>query len=233
MKSSPRSRKRAKAALAVLATLLIAACSQKPPAPGAAPAPGRTPAPSGFGALNADPGKCRANLERLGVKPAMIPGRSGPTGCGYSWAVLRPALPGNTRWIAEPPPTSCAVAAALVYWERDVVAPAARRHLGEPVSAIRHFGSYGCRTIGNRQGGQPSEHASANAIDISSFRLASGREISVLKGWNGSVQDRAFLREVRDGACRLFGTTLSPDYNAAHADHLHLDQRARNQPFCR
>jgi hypothetical protein len=32
---------------------------------------------------------------------------------------------------------------------------------------------------------------------------------------------------VRDGACRLFATTLSPDYNAAHADHLHLDQANR------
>ena len=37
----------------------------------------------------------------------------------------------------------------------------------------------------------------------------------------------AFLREVRDGACDLFATVLSPDYNAAHADHFHLDQAAR------
>ena len=213
--------------------LALAACSQKQPAPGAAPVPGRAPAPSSFAALNSDPGKCRATLERLGAKPAMMPARTGPTGCGYSWAVLRPALPGNPRWLAEAPPTSCAVAAALVYWERDVVAPAARRHLGEQVSAIRQMGSYGCRTIGNRPGGQVSEHARANAIDIGGFRLASGREISVVKDWNGSARDRAFLREVRDGACRLFGTTLSPDYNAAHADHLHFDQMLRQQPFCR
>ncbi|MDP1909506.1 MAG: extensin family protein, partial [Hyphomicrobium sp.] len=33
--------------------------------------------------------------------------------------------------------------------------------------------------------------------------------------------------DVRDGACRLFSTTLSPDYNAAHADHLHFDQASR------
>ncbi len=32
-----------------------------------------------------------------------------------------------------------------------------------------------------------------------------------------------FLREVKTGGCQLFGTTLSPDYNAAHADHFHLD----------
>ena len=218
---------------ALLILLLLAACGQRPQGPAPTPAPGRAPAPASFAALNADPGKCSAALQRLGVKPAMMPARKGPSGCGYGWAVLRPALPGNPRWIAEAPPTSCAVATALVYWERDVVAPAARRHLGDPVSAIRTMGSYGCRTIGNRPGGQLSEHASANAIDIGGFRLASGREISVLKDWNGAAKDRAFLREVRDGACRLFGTTLSPDYNAAHADHLHLDQMLRQQPFCR
>jgi hypothetical protein len=32
---------------------------------------------------------------------------------------------------------------------------------------------------------------------------------------------------VRDGACDLFATVLSPDYNAAHRDHFHLDQAAR------
>ena len=37
----------------------------------------------------------------------------------------------------------------------------------------------------------------------------------------------SFLHRLRDGACRVFGTVLSPDYNAAHSDHLHLDQAAR------
>ena len=32
-----------------------------------------------------------------------------------------------------------------------------------------------------------------------------------------------FLRRIRDDACRIFGTTLSPDYNAVHHDHLHLE----------
>ncbi|MFN4225017.1 MAG: extensin family protein [Hyphomonas sp.] len=25
------------------------------------------------------------------------------------------------------------------------------------------------------------------------------------------------------GACRLFSVTLGPDYDAAHADHFHMD----------
>jgi hypothetical protein len=122
---------------------------------------------------------------------------------------------------------------ALTLWERDVLAPAARRHLGEPVTGIRHFGSYGCRTIGNRQGGRLSEHARANAIDIAGFQLASGRMVTVKADWAGAPRDRAFLRELRSGACTRFGTVLSPDADSAHADHLHFDQMQRPQPFCR
>jgi hypothetical protein len=33
----------------------------------------------------------------------------------------------------------------------------------------------------------------------------------------------AFLRQVQQGACRVFDGALGPNYNAAHADHLHLE----------
>ena len=41
--------------------------------------------------------------------------------------------------------------------------------------------------------------------------------------WNGGEAEARFLRRIRDDACRIFGTTLSPDYNAVHHDHLHLE----------
>ena len=34
---------------------------------------------------------------------------------------------------------------------------------------------------------------------------------------------REFLRVVRGSACKRFATVLSPDYNAAHHDHLHVE----------
>ena len=54
-----------------------------------------------------------------------------------------------------------------------------------------------------------------------------GTRISVAGDWGDAGAKGRFLREVRDGACRLFSTVLSPDYNRAHRDHLHLDQAAR------
>ena len=119
------------------------------------------------------------------------------------------------------------MAAATHLWLRDVVQPAAQAHFGARVTGIDHFGSYACRTLYGQPGAALSEHARANALDVGGFRLSDGRRVSVLRHWNGSARERAFLREVRSGACRIFGTTLSPDYNAAHADHLHLDMAVR------
>ena len=108
-----------------------------------------------------------------------------------------------------------------------MIQPAALRHLRSRVVAIDHAGSYSCRRLYGRSEGAFSEHATADAFDIIRFRLANGERVSVLRDWNRDPAKAAFLRDVRDGACDLFSTVLSPDYNAAHSDHLHLDQAER------
>lgn len=145
--------------------------------------------------------------------------------CRFGDAVL--IRPENTRSIDYTPRrlvTACPVAAALALWERDIVQPAARRHFDSRVVRIDHAGSYSCRRLYGKAEGSFSEHATADAIDILGFRLGNGRRLSVLGDWNGEPAERQFLREVRDGACDLFATVLSPDYNDAHADHFHFDQ---------
>ena len=63
--------------------------------------------------------------------------------------------------------------AALALWERDVVAPAAAAHLGQPVARIELAGSvYSCRPVAGRRDRRMSEHARANAADIGGFTLA-------------------------------------------------------------
>ena len=164
--------------------------------------------------------ECHTLLFRAGVRyQPLPPGGSGQ--CSYENAVrLRPSLPD----------VACPVAAALTLWERQVVQPAAERHLGTRVTSIDHFGSYSCRRLYGRSAGDWSEHATANALDVAGFRLANGRRVTVVGDWTGgSAAEQAFLRQVRDGACKLFATVLSPDYNAAHRDHLHLDQAARGE----
>lgn len=175
--------------------------------------------------------RCRALLGRAGVRfVAIAPVSVGTSAgrCGYADGVRFAG--GGSRTIAFAPAgvgTSCAVAAGLTLWEWHVVQPAAQRHFGSAVARIDHLGSYNCRRIGGGSGGDYSEHSTADAIDVAAFRLADGRRVSVIADWTGSGPEAAFLREVRDGACDLFSTVLSPDYNAAHRDHFHLDQAER------
>lgn len=122
----------------------------------------------------------------------------------------------------------CPLALRYVIWDRQVLRPAAEALGSEPAS-VQSYGSYSCRRIYGSQndGDRPSQHARANALDVGSVTLRDGRMISVLEDWDGQgpggPDAAGFLRRLRDGGCRLFSTVLTPDYNAAHANHLHLD----------
>ncbi len=182
--------------------------------------------PAKLAALAADPAQCRALLASAGLDDTRAPPREPSAQCGYRDGIR---LGDASRPDYRPAGvvTACPVAAALAVLERQVIEPAAQRHFGREVTRIDHAGSYSCRRLYGRSDGPYSEHATANAIDITGFGLAGGKRISVIRDWSGSGAEAAFLGEVRDGACTLFATVLSPDYNAAHADHLHLDQAAR------
>ncbi|MGZ2412284.1 hypothetical protein ACUXST_001705 [Sphingomonas sp. F9_3S_D5_B_2] len=180
-------------------------------------------------ALADDATQCRVLLAAASVKFMRLPAREEGTTCGYLEAER---LDGADQSITYHPPglsVSCPVAAGLAVWERQVVEQAAARHFRSEVTSIDHFGSYSCRRLYGRSQGVWSEHAHANAVDIAGFRLADGRRISVERDWPRTGPESAFLHEVRDGACRLFATVLSPSYNRAHYNHLHLDQAQRGQ----
>lgn len=171
---------------------------------------------------------CKALLGRAGIRYTALPPRSGGEQCGYRDGVRFTG--GGALEIGYRPAdlgTSCPVAAGLALWEWHVVQPAALRHFGRKVEAIEHFGSYSCRRIYGRSEGSWSEHATANAVDIAAFRLEDGTRISVVGDWSREGPKSAFLKDVRSGACEVFATVLSPDYNAAHRDHLHFDQANR------
>lgn len=173
-------------------------------------------------------GRCAMLLDRAGISHTVLPSRTGGPQCGYRHAVrFRSGGALAIRYRPSDLGANCAVAAGLALWEWHVLQPAARRHFESEVIAIDHFGSYSCRRLYGRDQGAWSEHATANAVDIAGFRLADGSRITVVGDWRDGGAKGRFLREIHDGACDLFATVLSPDYNAAHRDHFHLDQAAR------
>jgi hypothetical protein len=168
--------------------------------------------------VDAEPENCLAALAMAGRPVRLESQKPAPARCEKSGTVLLQKLSVAKVRTEE---TRCAVAARLYAWEKQIVVPAARRYLGRDVVEILHFGSYSCRPIRGRR--SMSEHATANAFDISGFKLADRRVISLKRHWNGTGAEAQFLREVRDGLCDWFNATLSPDYNADHADHFHVD----------
>ncbi|WP_421736565.1 extensin family protein [Caulobacter sp.] len=176
----------------------------------------------------ADPRQCRAILAQAGVSFAEVPDRvEGEGGLCHIRDALR-VESGMAKLSPADAPLACKEALALILWERQVVQPAADELLGRSVVGLDHYGSYACRRMYGKAEGPVSEHASAAAIDIAAFRLADGQTVSVASDWTDPGPRGQFLRRVRDGACRVFQTTLGPDYNAEHRDHFHLDMSGGN-----
>lgn len=172
--------------------------------------------------------QCVADLSRMGVKFSVLPDFVGNGGCSAINSVL---MTGAGASISNLRATQCPLARAFAGWVRGPVQTRAREILGSPVVRVETMGSYACRQVKGVASNKLSEHAYANAIDVSGFVLADGRRVTVVNGWLGKGDEADFLRAIRNDACKRFLTVLSPDYNFAHIDHLHVDLGGR--PYCR
>lgn len=174
-------------------------------------------------ALKHDPVACRSVLRPPVIEAAAIPNQPFKSGCGWDNAVHVASAAGVHTPLD---PLTCEMAAAHALWLKYEVQPAALAAFGVPVTAIHNFGTYACRNIvGNRIWKSfRSQHAFANALDIAAFTLKDGRLISVRKDWKGDTRESRFLHDVHAKSCRYFRASLSPDFNQAHNNHMHLDR---------
>ena len=180
--------------------------------------------------LRGDTDLCRAILERSEVSFASLALADGPEN-----ACNRPdrTVLDSVNFSGTHPSMTCPVAAGLHLWVQQSVQPAAEAIFGSRVAKVHHLGTYSCRRMYGESSGPWSEHATGNAIDVAGFTLEDGTQISLVNDWNEPADKARFLKELRDHACEIFGTVLSPDYNTAHRDHFHLDQDDRVWSICR
>jgi len=231
------------------ALLLLAGCSPMlPEGPRPYPVPAGPGAPLGSGLIDRPITEatraavlresdtltqCVAQLTAARVNFSPMPDKVQSAVCGLSQGGVLGADMGTVaRMTPGQPEMTCRLALAVSIWRRQSLEPAAREILGSDVVQIDHFGAYACRNVNN--GGvsnRVSAHAQAMALDVSGVRLRDGRRITLTGDWYGDTAEARFLRRIRDDACRVFGTVLSPDYNAVHRDHLHLE--ATDTRFCR
>ncbi|MBU0556260.1 MAG: extensin family protein [Alphaproteobacteria bacterium] len=175
---------------------------------------------------------CAARLNAAKVRFEPLPNQDRGGGCTTidTIRLLEIGTP-----IANLGPMTCPLAANFAAWVQYAVRPAARLYLRSEVVRVETFGTYACRDVrgtGGTIAGKRSEHAHANAVDISAFVLADGRRISLLGDWHAGGPNAQFLRVLHQSACKRFRTVLGPDYNAAHRGHFHFDMGGRGS-FCR
>lgn len=166
--------------------------------------------------------QCLADLRAMNVAYRVLPDTDYGNGCGLSGAVQLVEIGVPVTGLGA---VRCGEARAFSGWIRNAVAPAAWQILGSELASVQSMGSYACRNVvGTARSDRRSGHAIANAIDIGGVTLKDGRRISVLADWTSpDPQVQRFWTTIHDSACRRFGTVLSPAYNAAHRNHLHLE----------
>jgi hypothetical protein len=109
--------------------------------------------------------------------------------CGAPAPILLRSVGSDPKVAIEPPATvTCSVAVSLGEWLDKTVQPAARTSFNAQVVKLANASSYVCRNRYNGTDTILSEHALANALDISTFVLESGERLTVLAGWPRLVE---------------------------------------------
>lgn len=134
--------------------------------------------------------------------------------CGTP-APLKVARIGSAGGVALEPAgvLNCRMVARLHQWIETVAQPAAREGLGSKIVKLSNASAYMCRNRYNDAAAKISEHAFANALDVSAFVLADGRRIDVKSFWG-------LLNSTQATAAKLAavpGTAKSPSASGTAA----------------
>jgi hypothetical protein len=98
---------------------------------------------------------------------------------------------GTTDKVDVRPPAllNCRMVAALSEWVEKTLQPAARESFGTRVTRLHGVSGYSCRNRYNNPNDKISQHAFANAVDITGFDFADGRAIDVVSQWGLTARD--------------------------------------------
>lgn len=148
-------------------------------------------------------------------------------GCGIENPVRVTAIDGIT--LSQSAVINCDTARAMKQWINTGLRPAFGR---KEVASLRIAASYACRPRNGVKGAKISEHGRGNAIDISAIVLANGQSVVVSDDWRRAAGKP--MKKAYRAACGIFGTTLGPEADRHHRDHLHFDiARSGGRTYCK
>lgn len=136
--------------------------------------------------------------------------------CGTPMPVEVRSIGAHPKVAFDPPAVmNCRLLAKLVTWFATGVQPQARTALKSPVVAVRNASSYACRNRYNALGGKLSEHATANALDISSFTLESGTTVAIESAWGPNLRSLVAAARAKAEAEAAANAPTAPPQPAA------------------
>ncbi len=163
--------------------------------------------------------ECLALLAPLGANiDVSKPIRDGQ--CGSAAVVQLKRVGAASPVEISPPATlNCRMVVKLHEWVEKSLQPAARETFNAPVRRLVNASGYTCR---NRYGSRAatakiSEHAFANALDISAIVMADGRSIDVLSNWGKTERDLRAIAEAKAEAERQAKAAAAAEKAAAKA----------------
>lgn len=161
-----------------------------------------------------------AGLVEAEMLPPLVEGS-----CGEGSPLLVTGVMASGRMVplSSPATLNCAMATALPDWIAAVDNYLWARE-NTRIARILSGTSFMCRGRNRVVGADTSEHGFANALDVTGFELEDGRSVTLPGDWTDAQSPGGrLLRFAHDSACARFTTTLGPEANALHADHLHVD----------
>lgn len=179
-----------------------------------------------------------AKMLALGIVYRRVPDEDSDRGCDIENGVEITRIGGVT--LTRPALLTQDMAIRIGRWVKESLEPEVQKNFRSQLAAIDVGGSYSCRNIygkpfGGRFAGRLSEHAFANAVDIGGFKLADGRSVDYVKHWRVKDGSSDFFLATSLSACEIFNTTLTPDYDRFHANHIHVDASPKKEgdsKFC-
>jgi hypothetical protein len=177
---------------------------------------------------------CYANLAEAGVSFERVP-KDRAIGVGWPIELSGPVDGVRIFGGRKNAPTNyldCRLALALLEWAPQL------RNAG--VVGLQHFSMYRQDAMVG-ESTNVSGHASGRAIDVGLFEMSDGRKLTVLDDWtnrkrgaepcdvsSGAEAEKIMREVVCDASERqLFQMVLTPHYNDAHKNHVHLEVRPR------
>jgi hypothetical protein len=202
----------------------VAGGGTAPAGPAAKTPPART-ASIAPGATTSGPPGCQQALRSARVAFDSVPASFGKPGCPIADPVRLHGVetPSGVVRFPEGPVFSCRFARQFASWVSDTGSAVVLAQMNRRLETVATGPGYDCRHRNGDSSAKMSEHASGDAVDITSMTLQDGTAIRMADAMNPAAPAYAVLRALRTTACGYFTTVLGPGANAAHREHFHLD----------